>query len=151
MLPLELINVIVAAGGAGAMTLMGNAAAERAEERKMANVNYDKAVAEAQAARQAKAKWKGFYWIRGAMALLCASYFFLFPMFAIFVDNVQVAIGYIDLLGIPLFGLDQDMTLWIKFGSGAPDAKVLVYDPVKNNVMLSIIGMYFGNQIARRG
>ena len=115
-----------------------------AEERKWNSVNYDKAIAQAEAARNVETKWKGFYWVRGAMALICAMYFFIFPVIAVlFTSSMQIVIGYVDVFGIPLFGLEQEMLFWVKFGSGAEDAKVLVYDPVKNNIMLSIIGIFW--------
>lgn len=151
MITLEMINFLATGLGSAWLTMSAQKTADIAEERKYNSAHYDKVVAAAESARGVDAKWKGFYWVRGVMALLCATYFFIFPMFAMFADNMQVVIGYVDVFGIPFFGLDQDMVMWIKFGSGAPDAKVLVYDPVKNNVMLSIIAMYFGNQIARRG
>lgn len=150
MITLEMINFLATGLGSAWLTMSAQKSADIAEERKYNSAHYDKVVAAAEAARGADAKWRGFYWIRGAMALICATYFFIFPMLAMFFANVQIVIGYIDIFGIPFFGLDQDMVLWIKFGSGAVDAKVLVYDPVKNNIMLSIIAMYFGNQIARR-
>ena len=150
MITLEMINFLATAGGSAWLTMQAQKAADLAEERKWNAKHYTEAVASAEAARTADVKWKGFYWVRGAMALLCATYFFIIPAIALWLSNMQVVVGYVDVLGLPLFGASQDMILWIKFGSGAPDAKVLVYDPVKNNIMLSIIGMYFGNQVARR-
>jgi hypothetical protein len=149
MLTLEMFNFILTAGGSAWMTMMAAKSADLAEERKWNSKQYTAAVAEADAARNTEGKWKGFYWVRGAMALVCAIYFFIVPMIAMLMGNVQVVIGYTDFIGLPFIGGD-DVVIWIKLGSSAVDARILVYDPVKNNIMLSIIGMYFGNQMARR-
>jgi len=149
MITAELLTFLVTAGGSAWMTLAGARAADQALKDKWNSKHYTEAVAEAEAARTVEAKWKGFYWVRGAMALICATYFFIVPLIAMLQGNVQIMIGYTDFVGIPFLGGD-DLTIWIKMGSSAPDARILVYDPVKNNIMLSIIGMYFGNQVARR-
>lgn len=150
MISLEMINFLVTAGGSAWLTMAAQKQADLAAERKHNAAFYTEAVAAAEAARVAEPKWKGFYWVRGAMALICATYFFIVPLIAMLIGNVQIVVGYVDLVASIIPGYSSDVVLWIKLGSGAPDAPVLVYDPVKNNIMLSIVGMYFGNQVARR-
>jgi len=156
MLSMELINLLLSTAGSAWLTMHAQSKADLAEERKFNAANYEKRIAATEAARNADAKWKGFYWIRGSIAIIAAVYFFIAPLLAIFLTAcfdvpIQIVIGYTDVFGLPIWGLNQDMVFWIKLGSASPDASVLVYDPVKNNIMMSIIGMYFGNQIARRG
>lgn len=147
----ELLNAVISLFGGGLLTLWAQGRKDRHEEMQAALVRFDRIESSAVSARMHDAKWKGFYWVRGLIALLAASYFFLLPgVSVLFFSDVGVVIGYFDVSGgfWPWSSSVESVT-WIK--TGPSDAgRVLVYDPVKNNIMLSITAMFFGNQFARR-
>ena len=148
----ELINAAVSLLGGAALTIWSNAQKDRHEEHLRSMERRHAAEESSRAAREVTAPWSGYYWIRGAIALIVISYFFLLPAVAVlWLDGVQVIIGYYDTAqGFWPWSSSQESVAWVK--TGASDAvRVLVFDPVKNNVLVSIIGMYFGNQFARRG
>jgi len=147
----EIINAIVSLLGGGIMTMWAQTSKDRHEERLHRLELADRTEASTTAAREYKAQWKGFYWIRGGIALIVTTYFFILPAAAVFIDGVQVVIGYYDTSkGFWPWSATLESVAWVK--AGASDAqRVIVMDPVRNNVLISIIGMYFGNQFARRG
>lgn len=146
-----MINAVLSLLGGGIMTMWAQSAKDRHEERLHQLERFDRTEASTASARNAQVAWKGFYWIRGAIALIVTAYFFLLPAAAVLIDGIQVVIGYYDTArGFWPWSSDLESVAWIK--TGASDAqRVIVMDPVRNNVLISIIGMYFGNQFARRG
>jgi len=147
----ELINAIASLIGGGILTLWSQRAQDLAEERKFRAGQQERQAQATDAARNHKAQWKGFYWVRGAIALIVVSYFFLVPSLAIFMDGVQVAVGYYDTAnGFWPWSGSYEAVTWVKAGAAEPTT-TMVFDPVRNNVLISIIAMFFGNQFTRRG
>lgn len=146
----ELINAIASLIGGGILTLWSQSRQDLAEERKWRAGNQERTELSVGAAREHEGKWKGYYWIRGAIALIVVSYFFILPAAPLFVDGIQVVIGYYDTAnGFWPWQGSAEAVHWIK--TGAADAqKVFVLDPIRNNVLIAIIAMYFGNQFTRR-
>lgn len=146
----ELINAAGSLLMGGVMTIWAQAMKDRADQQKMLMERYSAGEKSVVTAREHVAQWKGFYWVRSAIALIVIAYFFLAPFAALFIDNVQVAIGYYDTVrGFWPWSSDYESVTWILTGS-LDATRTLTYDPVKNNVLISIIAMYFGNQFARR-
>lgn len=148
----ELINAIASLVGGALLTIWSQKAKDLHEERTYRKEQFDRTEGSVQSARNFVAPWKGHYWIRGAIALIVVAYFFIVPAIALlFIPGVQVVIGYYDTAhGFWPWSSPMEGVTWVKTGA-ADAARVLVYDPVKNNVLISIIAMYFGNQFARRG
>jgi hypothetical protein len=148
----ELINAAVSLLGGAVLTIWSNSQKDRHEEHLRSMERQNAREESTRAAREVVAPWKGYYWIRGAIAITVAAYFFIIPaVVVLFMDGVQVVIGYYDTAyGFWPWSSPQESVTWVKTGA-ADAARVLVYDPVKNNVLISVIGMYFGNQFARRG
>lgn len=150
-----IIELISAGGGlilGGIMTIWSQSMKDRAQ---MVDHLLQKNAAgeeSAASARETVAPWKGYYWVRAAIAIIATCYFFILPGIAImFFNNVQVVVGYFDTTqGFWPWSSDFQSITWVKMGP-AEATKVLVYDPIKNNIMISIISMYFGNQFTRRG
>lgn len=146
----ELINAIVSLFGGGLLTIWAQARKDRHEEFQRAMEWRAYGEQSAVSAREFTAPWQGYYWIRGLIALLAASYFFVVPLVAMLLGDVGVVIGYYDTTrGFWPWSSSIEMVTWIQAGP-ADAARTLVYDPVKNNIMINIAGMYFGNQFARR-
>ena len=147
----ELINAGVSLGLSGLLTIWQQARKDQYETNKMLLERHAAAEGSITAAREVQAPWKGFYWVRSAIALVVISYFFLVPLIAMIMGNVQVIVGYFDISqGYWPWSAEYESVTWVKTGPSNAD-RVLVYDPVRNNVLISIISMYFGNQFARRG
>jgi hypothetical protein len=147
----EMINAILSLLGGGIMTMWAQGAKDRHEERLHRLEMADRTEGSTTAAREHKAQWKGFYWIRGTIALIVTAYFFIVPSVAVFIAGVQIVIGYYDVsAGLWPWSSNIEAVAWVKAGAADPD-HIIVMDPVRNNVLISIIGMYFGNQFARRG
>lgn len=147
----ELINGIVSLIGGGILTLWAQSRQDLAAEREWRAGMQDRTESSTQSARGHKASWKGYYWVRGAIALIVVAYFFILPAVPLFVDGVQIVIGYYDTsAGFWPWQSNFEAVNWVK--TGAADAqRVFVLDPVRNNVLIAIIAMYFGNQFTRRG
>lgn len=147
----ELINAIVSLIGGGILTAWSQRMKDQAEFQRMSLERFQASESSTVSAREHPAPWQGFYWVRSAIALLVIAYFFLVPVAAVFMDGIQVIVGYYDTTqGFWPWSNPSEAVTWVK--TGAADAsKVIVYDPVRNNVLISIIGMYFGNQFTRRG
>jgi hypothetical protein len=146
----EIINAAVSLGLGAVMTIWAQALKDAAERQRMLMERYTAGEQSIQAARNHEAPWKGFYWVRSAIAVTVVIYFFLVPVIALCINGVQVVVGYYDVTqGFWPWSSDFESVTWIKAGAAEP-LRVLVYDPVRNNVLISIISMYFGNQFARR-
>lgn len=147
----ELINAVASLFGGAILTIWSQSQKDRHEEHIRSVERFDRQEQSTVGAREVVAPWKGYYWIRGAIALIVIAYFFIVPSIAVlWMDGVQVVVGYYDTAyGFWPWSSPQESVTWVK--TGAEDAlRVLVYDPVKNNVLISITAMYFGNQFARR-
>ncbi|MEM9226330.1 MAG: hypothetical protein AAGA45_00015 [Verrucomicrobiota bacterium] len=146
----ELINAAVSLVSSGIMTFWGQALADRQETQRMLIERYNAGEKSVTSARQHEAKFKGFYWVRSGIAGLAAIYFFIIPFIALLMGDTSVIVGYFDITqGFWPWSSDFESVTWVKLGP-ADASRVLVYDPVKNNIMISIVTMYFGNQFARR-
>lgn len=147
----ELINAIVSLIGGGIMTLWAQSRADLAEERKWRAAGQELTEQSTQGARGHEAKWKGFYWVRSALALFAGTWLFLAPMLLLFVDGAQTVVGYYDFVegGWLPWQHGQEAIHWVKAGAAEP-SRTFVFDPIKNNIALMVFAMYFGNQFARR-
>lgn len=148
----ELINALASLFGGAVLTIWSQSQKDRHEAHMRSMERFDRAEGSTVAAREVVAPWKGFYWVRSAIALLVMAYFFALPaLVVLFLDGVQVVIGYYDTAyGFWPWSSPQENVSWVKAGASDP-ARILVFDPIKNNVLISITAMYFGNQFARRG
>ncbi|MGF1451335.1 MAG: hypothetical protein ACFB21_04570 [Opitutales bacterium] len=65
-----------------------------------------------------------------------------------FLPDVTIVIGYYDTArGFWPWSSSYETINWVAVGSGV---RPLVISPVTNNILITIIGMFFGNQITKR-
>jgi hypothetical protein len=147
----DLINLIVTVGIGSVITLWQQKNKDLHEERMANRKELELYQKQAKEARDHKAHWKGFYWVRAAIALIVVSYFFIIPSVALlFFNDVQVVLGFWTTFKGPFMMPDFESITWVKMGYSGEDARILVYDPVRNSIMIAISGLFFGNQFARR-
>jgi len=156
MISTELIVGLLSLFGSGIMTMWAQRSADLAEERRYRSAQSAATEASTEAARSHSAKWTGFYWIRGAIALIVIFYFFFWPSFPAIVaafsgDPIQVVVGYYDTTdGFWPWQVSMESIHWVKTGSSDPNAVVSVFSPVQNTALIAIVGFFFGNQVTRR-
>jgi len=103
-------------------------------------------------AREVKAS-AGFHRTRQAIALIVIiSYFVVMPLLPFMASlvgiDILLSIGFIDITQGWPWQAPVENVHWITIGS--PEGTPLVITPVMNNAVLSIIGMFFGNQMVKR-
>jgi hypothetical protein len=65
-----------------------------------------------------------------------------------FIPDITIVIGYYDTArGFWPWSSTYETINWIAIGSGL---RPIVISPVTNNILITIIGMFFGNQITKR-
>lgn len=65
-----------------------------------------------------------------------------------FIPDITIVIGYYDTArGFWPSSSTYETINWIAIGSGL---RPIVISPVTNNILITIIGMFFGNQITKR-
>jgi len=65
-----------------------------------------------------------------------------------FIPDITIVIGYYDIArGFWPWSSTYETINWIAVGSGL---RPIVISPVTNNILITIIGMFFGNQITKR-
>jgi len=90
----------------------------------------------------------GFHITRRIIALTCVFCVIVLPMLLPVFYNITYSYGYIENTWSMLPWVDETPVVkWISFGDGINN---VVVTPLMINVMLSIIGLFFGNQITKR-
>jgi len=168
MIPIEILTLGASTGGGAALTMAGNAlnsvtnvfenlsrgAVMSDEDRRKFALEAFKEQEKSQSdARNAKGGI-GFHKTRQWIAKTVIAVYFIGPfaipfIAALFGLSVQVSIGYFDTSqGFWPWQVDTQVVNWVTIGAegGFP----IVITPVMNNSVLTIIGMFFGNQMVKR-
>jgi len=148
----ELINAIASLIGGGILTIWAQGIQARNERERLAlevALGRHKASDESQSkAREFKSD-KGFHLTRRAIALIVVIAVVLLPiLIPVFVADVTIVIGYYDTArGFWPWSSTYETIHWMAVGYGS---RPIVISPVTNNILITIIGMFFGNQITKR-
>lgn len=148
----ELINAIGSLVGGGLLTIWSQGIKDRAEREKLAleaaHQRHQATNASQSAAREFKGD-KGFHFTRRAIALLIVISAITFPIvLPAFIRDITIVIGYYDTIrGFWPWSSTYETINWIAIGSGL---RPIVISPVTNNILITIIGMFFGNQMTKR-
>lgn len=148
----ELINAISSLVLGGVMTIWSQGAKDRAEREKLA-LQAALQRHEASEAAQSRARefegGAGFHMTRRAIALIVVVSGVLLPvLLPVFYPDITIVIGYYDTAqGLWPWSSTYETINWIAIGSGL---RPIVISPVTNNILITIIGMFFGNQITKR-
>lgn len=148
----ELINAIGSLVGGGLLTIWSQAIKDRTEREKLALEaalqRHQASSASQSAAREFKGD-KGFHFTRRAIALLVVISAITLPiLLPAFIRDITIVIGYYDTVrGFWPWSSTYETINWIAIGSGL---RPIVISPVTNNILIAIIGMFFGNQITKR-
>ena len=146
----ELLNLVGSTAVSLIGTLWANNQAALQREREWRLKVHEARHAGTEAARAFGGHWHGYYWARVLIALLAVGYLFGLPVAAVFVDGVQVVVGFYDTsTSIWPWASPVDAIHWIKAGAAVPERVVFIY-PVQTNIALTVVGFFFGNQIGRR-
>ena len=148
----ELINAIGSLVGGGILTLWAQAVKDRADrERQMLDAALQRhaATESAQTAAREFQSDRGFHFTRRAIALIVVLSAITFPiLLPAFIQDITIVIGYYDTArGFWPWSSSYETINWVAVGSGV---RPLVISPVTNNILITIIGMFFGNQITKR-
>ena len=82
------------------------------------------------------------------VALLLGTAITLPILLPAFIRDITIVIGYYDTVhGFWPWSSTYETINWIAIGSGL---RPIVISPVTNNILITIIGMFFGNQITKR-
>jgi hypothetical protein len=148
----ELINAIGSLVGGGLLTIWAQSMKDRAEREKLALESalqrHQATDASQTAAREFKGD-KGFHVTRRAIALIVVLSAITMPIILpAFVPDITIVVGYYDTArGFWPWSSSYETINWIAIGSGL---RPIVISPVTNNILITIIGMFFGNQITKR-
>jgi len=164
----ELLNLGMSVLGGGGITMAGNLLNSFCDmigdlsenRRKRAQQDHDNAL-EAHNATEDSQKsarefigTKGFHKTRQWIAKVVIACYFVLPLTLPFIAalaglNVTVSYGYLDVFQKWPWSESVEVVKWITIGS--PGGFPIVIHPVMNNVVLTIVGMFFGNQMVKRG
>ena len=137
----ELISAVAGMAGSAFLTIYGQQQKDRYEIERARLEKYEKVEDSTRAAREYEPKWKGFYWIRGAIALMAAFYVFLLPMLTLFTPGLQVVVGYYDITqGFLPWTQGPEAVHWIKVGAQDPTS-ILVQTPAVMVLCTGIMGL----------
>ena len=145
----ELANMLGSSLLGAVLTIWKQRIADDQERFKMALQGFQ-ASEESQSPRLAFRSDKGFHLTRRIIALLVITTLVCGPVvFPLLVSDLAIVIGYYDTSrGFwPWSGTVQSVQ-WIGFGS-ADASRVITISPVHNNMAMTIIGMFFGNQMTK--
>jgi hypothetical protein len=144
----ELINAISSLVLGGIMTVWSQSIKDRAEREKLALQRHQATEASQIKAREFQGS-SGFHMTRRAIALIVVIAVVLLPILlpAIYPD-ITIVIGYYDTTQSTWpWSNTYESIHWIAAGSGT---RPIVISPVMNNILITIIGMFFGNQMVKR-
>lgn len=163
----ELINLGMSVLGGGGLTIAGNLVNSFCDligdlgenRRKAAQEKHDQDLEkhEASDASQTSARefqgTKGFHKTRQWIAKVVIACYFVLPLTLPFISAllglpVTVSIGYFDIFQRWPWSESVEIVKWVTIGQegGYP----IVITPIMNNVVITIIGMFFGNQMVKR-
>ena len=148
----ELINAIGSLVGGGLLTIWSQAIKDRTEREKLAleaALQRHQATNTSQSAAREFKGDKGFHFTRRAIALLVVISAITLPiLLPAFISDITIVIGYYDTVhGFWPWSSTYETINWIVIGSGL---RPIIISPVTNNILITIIGMFFGNQITKR-
>jgi hypothetical protein len=86
----------------------------------------------------------GFSWTRRTIALLCVFFIICWPKIVpVFWPECPVVISYSQFVPEGLFSTEHELTKWVV-------SEGLVTTPLDNMVIMSLLGLFFGHEIAKR-
>lgn len=146
----ELINALGSTALGGGLTMLGamtKASLERARFQHLASLDRKKAAELATVTAREFRSTAGFHFTRRTIALSVVLCGLLAPVLAPVFWDVSVAIGYYDTThGFWPWEIPKDSIHWVVTGNSG---RVITISPILNNVILSITGMFFGNQFVK--
>jgi hypothetical protein len=90
----------------------------------------------------------GFHITRRIIALVCVFSIIVLPVILPVFYDTSIAYGYIENSWSLLPWVNETPVIkWVVFGDGA---KTIMLSPLQTNIMISIIGLFFSNQISKR-
>lgn len=148
----ELINAVGSLIGGGILTLWAQGMKDRADRERLA---LEAALARHEATENAQSRARefrgdrGFHFTRRAIALIVVISAIALPiLLPAFIPDITIVIGYYDTVrGFWPWSSTYETINGIAVGSGL---RPIVISPVTNNILIMIIGMFFGNQITKR-
>ncbi len=148
----ELINAVASLLLGGVMTLWSQGMKDRAEREKMALQAALDRHAATEASQKAAREFEGqagFHYTRRAIALIVVVCGIALPIILpAFYSDITIVIGYYDTArGFWPWSATYETIHWVAAGTGN---RPIVVSPVTNNILITIIGMFFGNQIVKR-
>lgn len=93
---------------------------------------------------QGPAKSTGHHLTRRLIAIMVFATWAFFKIAPAFNPDLGVAMAYSEISTTNWFGGEHDLTSW------ATSQGQIVWGPVDNMLMFSVVGLFFGNQIAKR-
>ena len=91
----------------------------------------------------------GFHITRRIIALLCVISIIVLPIILPVFADASVTFGYIENSRSFLPWVNEaPVTKWLSVGDAT---KNIVITPLQTNIMISIIGLFFGNTVAKKG
>ena len=148
----ELINAVASLIIGGILTLWSQGIKDRADREKLmldaALKRHEVTDASQRAAREFQGQ-AGYHMTRRAIALIVVISAITLPiLLPAFIPDITIVIGYYDTArGFWPWSSTYETINWIAIGSGL---RPIVISPVTNNILLTVIGMFFGNQITKR-
>ena len=146
----ELANMLGSSLLGAILTIWKQRLADDQERFKMALQGFQ-ASEESQSSRLAFRSDKGFHLTRRIIALLIIITLVCGPVvFPLLVSDLAIVIGYYDTSrSFWPWSVTVQSVHWIGFGA-ADASRVITISPVHNNMAMTIIGMFFGNQMTKR-
>ena len=148
----EIINAVSSLFLGGVMTIWSQSIRDRAEREKLAlqsALKRHQATDDSQSKAREFEGQKGFHFTRRAIALIVVLSGITLPiLLPVFYPDVTIVIGYYDTArGFWPWSSTYETINWVAVGTGL---RPIVISPVTNNILITIIGMFFGNQITKR-
>lgn len=148
----ELVNAVSSLVLGGVMTIWSQGMKDRIEREKFAleaALQMHKATDSSQKSARKFEGQAGFHFTRRAIALIVIVSGITLPiLLPVFFADITIVIGYYDTAqGFWPWSSSYETINWIAIGSGL---RPIVISPVTNNIMITIIGMFFGNQMTKR-
>ena len=147
-----LINALGSLLGGGLLTIWAQSIKDRAEREKLALESALQRHQASDGSQTAARKFegdKGFHFTRRAIALIVIISAITLPiLLPAFIPDITIVIGYYDTArGFWPWSNTYETINWIAIGSGL---RPIVISPVTNNLLITIIGMFSGNQMTKR-
>lgn len=146
----EIINLLGSALLGGIMTIWAQSHKTNLEmKREMWNQRKEKQKLDDESQTKAR-EYKGtegFHFTRRAIAIIIILCYFVVPQVSAIWADITIVYGYYDVTqGFWPWSASYESIQWISVGNGKSP---ILITPMHNNAMLTIMGLFFGNQITK--